>query len=77
MPETGKDDKLLSRKEAAKYLRDRGLQVSHGHLANLAANHNARGGPPYFKQGNSPAGRALYNLVELELWRRGQLLRVE
>lgn len=73
MPEVGKDDRLLSRKEAAKYLQDRGCSVSYGHLVNLGAKDNAAGGPAYYKDG----ARAVYSVTDLELWRRNRLRRIE
>lgn len=38
---------LLSRKEAANYIRQKGYPVVAQTLANMAANGNARKGPPY------------------------------
>lgn len=73
MPELGKDDKLLSRKQAARYLSDRGHAVSWGTLANFAKNNNAGKGPAFYRDGP----RAVYSVVDLELWRRNRLRRVE
>ena len=73
MPDISKDDKLLNRKEAVRYLRDRGCAISYGHLVNLNANQNAKGGPSFYKDGQ----RAVYSVVDLELWRRKRLRRIE
>jgi len=73
MPDIGKDDKLLNRKEAVRYLQDRGIKISPGHLANLNANNNAGGGPSFYKDGPRP----VYSVTDLELWRRNRLRRVE
>lgn len=73
MPDISKDDKLLSRKQAAHYLQERGCAVSYGHLVNLGTKDNAKGGPSFYKDG----GRAVYSVVDLELWRRKRLRRVE
>lgn len=73
MPELGKDDRLISRKEAAKYLQDRGMAVSYVTLMQMGAHNNARRGPPFWKDGN----RCLYSIQDLELWRRQRLRRVE
>lgn len=73
MPEIGKDDRLLSRKEAAKYLQDRGCSISYGYLVILGMKNNEKGGPPYYKDGQ----RAVYSITDLELWRRNRLRRVE
>lgn len=64
---------FLTRKQAAHYLRRRGIQTSYRHLNNLALNNNAGGGPPFYKDGN----RALYTRDDLEEWRRKRLRRVE
>jgi hypothetical protein len=70
--EVAADDRFINRKQAAEYLRQRGCTTSAGHLRWLAVKDNARGGPPYFKNG----ARVLYRVVDLELWFRGRLRRV-
>lgn len=72
MPELGKDERLLNRKEAAIYLKARGHSISYGHLTNLAKGNNSGGGPPFYKDER----RALYSVDDLETWRRARLHRV-
>ena len=74
MPDISKDDRLLNRKEAAHYLQERGCAVSYGHLVNLGAKGNAKKGPSFYKDGQQ---RAVYSVVDLELWRRNRLRRIE
>lgn len=40
---------MLTRKEAAAYLRTLGYSVSPDYLCNLAAKDNAGGGPPFYR----------------------------
>lgn len=61
-------EKLISRKEAATYLQQRGATVSYNTLGVWAS---ADKGPPFYKDGH----RALYNVVELDLWWRTRRLR--
>lgn len=61
-------DKLISRKEAAAYLQQRGATVSYATLGIWAC---TKEGPPFYKDGN----RALYNIVELDMWWRTKRLR--
>lgn len=64
---------LLTRKQAAEYLRRQHCQISYKTLTNYAANKNEGGGPPFFKDGD----RALYSPAELDTWRRNRLIRVD
>lgn len=77
MPELGRDDKLISRKEASRYLIARGMNVTPGYLGSLAKHKNAGGGPAFYKAGDNRTSRTYYSLVDLELWRRKKLKRVE
>jgi hypothetical protein len=64
---------LLSRKQAAEYLRRRNCSISYQTLGNLAANGNANKGPPFYKDGQ----RTLYSPEDLDAWRLARRTRVE
>lgn len=67
------DQTMLSRKEAAAFLRQRGCPISHNTLATYASNNNSGGGPSFYKNGH----RTLYKPVDLEVWRKNRLRKVE
>jgi hypothetical protein len=60
---------LLTRKQAAAFLQKLKCSISANTLANLLH----KNGPPFYMDG----GRALYDPVELEEWRRNRLVRRE
>ena len=64
----------LSRKQAASYLTSRGVPMTEGTLANVAANNNAGRGPPFYV---TRGFRVTYNRDELALWATMQFVRVE
>lgn len=57
----------LSRKEAARYLTSLGYRIAPKTLANLAANNNARKGPPFIRYGWTSV---VYDRGALETWVR-------
>jgi hypothetical protein len=62
---------LLTRKQAAGYLRDMNCSVRTARtLSQMASDGN---GPPIIRDGN----RAMYSRAELEQWRRSRLRRGE
>jgi hypothetical protein len=63
----------LSRKEAAIYLTTIGCPISPGTLANLAADDNARGGPPFTKVRQK---RVWYSREDLAAWAKRQSVKV-
>lgn len=63
----------LSRKEAASYLTSIGCPISPGTLANLAADDNAGGGPPFTKVRQK---RVWYSREELTVWAKRQAVKV-
>lgn len=65
---------LLTRKQAAEYLRRRGYLITTRSLGNLAYNNNAGGGPAFYKEGK---GRTFYAPADLDKWRNSRLRRVE
>lgn len=64
----------LSRKEAARYLTQLGYRIAPQTLANMAANNNARGGPPFIKIGW--ARPVVYSRVELDAWAARRMSRI-
>ena len=68
------DADKLSRKEAAAYLESLGVKLAPGTLANMAANNNAGGGPPFTQQ---RWNRVWYRRGDLDAWAATQLRRVE
>lgn len=64
----------FGRKQAAAYLATLGHEIAPGTLAAWAANQNAGGGPPFFRDGWS---RVRYRKDELEAWSKKRLVRVE
>lgn len=65
---------LVSRKEAALFLRKRGYLISSGRLGVLASQPGK--GPPFYRTGEV-GGRVGYRLSEVEAWWRSKLTRVE
>jgi uncharacterized protein YjhX (UPF0386 family) len=55
----------LSRKEAAVYLTGQGYRIETQTLANLAANNNAKGGPPFTRSGWKAVR---YKKTDLDAW---------
>jgi hypothetical protein len=55
----------LTRGECAEFLKAQGLRMSDRHLANLAANNNAGGGPPFYRTRWS---KVFYNRLEVIEW---------
>jgi hypothetical protein len=63
----------LSRKDAASYLTSIGCPISPKTLANLAAEDNAGGGPPFTRVRQK---RVWYSREDLATWAKGQFERV-
>jgi hypothetical protein len=64
----------LNRKEAAAYLRERGMKISAQTLAKLASNNNAGKGPSFTRfRWNS----VVYARVDLDTWLEHERKRVE
>lgn len=70
LPERGE---WLSRKEAAAYLSKRGCPISAKTLANMAANGNARRGPPFSRIAWS---RVQYRRTDLDVWMGAAMVTV-
>lgn len=64
---------VMPRKEAVRYLRERGYSATSATLRNLAMNNNARKGPPFYVV----RGRASYKREELDAWLAANMKRVE
>ncbi len=65
---------LLTRKQAAHYLRQRGCQISAKTLQNMASKASRRKGPTYYKDGPK---HTLYDPIDLDAWRSKRLVRVQ
>lgn len=63
-------DVFLTRKEAANYLTSLGYTISQQTLAHMAANRNARKGPPFVKWGWS---QVKYRRSDLDAWAKSQM----
>ncbi len=64
---------FLSRGECSAYLETLGLKIGVGALANLAANNNARKGPPFYRTGWT---RVYYKRTDVELWAKRKTERI-
>ena len=71
------DDDLLSRKQAAHYLRKKGCATSATTLANLAANANQGKGPPFLVYRSKGRRFVSYKIVDLDAWAEKRIRRVE
>jgi hypothetical protein len=65
------DESLLTRKQVAAALRERGFPVSASTLATRASRPGRQGSPPFRKFGATP----LYRLSEALAWARSRLSR--
>lgn len=63
----------LTRKEAARYLTERGWPISHRSLANRARYDNAGGGPAFKRY---DWGRVRYVRADLDAWLAQKLAKV-
>lgn len=68
-----KDRDWLSRKEASRWLTERGCPVSPRALEQMASNNNARHGPIYYRNGWS---NVQYRADDLEVWRARRMIKV-
>lgn len=68
-------DKLeyLTRQQCADFLKVQGLRMSDRHLANLASNNNAGGGPPFYR---TRWKKVFYSRVEVSEWLTKETERV-
>ena len=66
-------DIWLTRKQAANYLTRSGCGVQPKTLANMAANNNAKGGPPFVKTRNRIVR---YREADLRAWAEQETRRV-
>lgn len=66
-------DDWLTRKEASSYLGKIGCPVAHRTLANMAANNNAKKGPPFTQSAWTVVH---YQRKDLDSWAAARIVRV-
>lgn len=68
---------LLTRKQAAAYLENKGCAASFHALKKMAANENEGRGPPFIRYRNKKRNHIKYSKADLDTWAATKLKRVE